>query len=62
MSRVYSMRGERMPGFCPMCTKSVDIMISENSVEVFGICLECGNMLFYSHKDYPVENFLDEGD
>lgn len=59
------MKDEQILGLCPKCDKSVDIVIREDYVEVFGICAECGNIIFYSHKEYPFENtkdFLIPGD
>jgi hypothetical protein len=46
----HSIEDERIPGFCPICSKPVDVMVAESSVELFGVCCECGGMLFYSDK------------
>lgn len=63
-SRVYlSTEVEHIPGFCPVCLRPVDIIITEDPAELFGICGECGNTLFYSNKMWQVvEALTGEGD
>ena len=48
--RVYGGMDELSPAFCPICDKPVALIISETRVEVFGVCLECGKLLFYYYK------------
>jgi hypothetical protein len=48
--RACAVKDEEIPGFCPMCSKPVGIIVSENATDVFGICPECGNTLFFAHK------------
>lgn len=50
LTRVYLAEAEYMSGFCPLCSKPVGIILSENSLELSGVCSECGNTLFYSSK------------
>ncbi|MCK4307036.1 hypothetical protein KAW50_02290 [candidate division WOR-3 bacterium] len=56
--RVYLAKADYISGFCPICSKPVGIVLNENSTELFGVCSECGNTLFYSNK-LPVQEIIE---
>ena len=59
--RVFYMKDKLEQGICPICNKIVAIIISEKKKEIFGVCGECGGMIFYAEKS-NVNNTLNIND